>query len=207
MSTITPHAGQQATLRKTTMVLMSGMMLMSLVLTLGGCRSLGKSKADVYAEADSAFAPQTSLASEQPKQVPEYAKAAENPRPDASPQMNDSSIRLASAKIERVTPLRTLSASEDLDQIVGTAPGTVMLDFYADWCGPCRKQGKVLHELESFAAEHQAQIIKVDVDQHKAIAKQFDIGSLPTLVVIKDGEVVHRKVGLTDESRLRSMLQ
>lgn len=91
--------------------------------------------------------------------------------------------------------------------MIDSAPGTVLVDFYATWCGPCKTQGKILHRVEDFAAQNQARIIKVDVDQHKSLAKQLDVSTLPTLVVIKDGKVVDRRVGLNQESEIRKMLR
>ncbi|QDT08129.1 thioredoxin family protein [Planctomycetes bacterium K23_9] len=178
-----------------------------------GCRSSDVSNA-ALADAEMPMPDQNApeaVASERPS----YAQSNDGPT-----NADNKNIQLASARLNqssdeanRVAPssklvtLRTLGAEDNFQQIVSDAPGVVLVDFYADWCGPCRKQGKVLHGLESFAAQNNAQIIKVDVDQHKAIAKQFAVASLPTLVVIKNGKVVDQKVGLTSESRLRSMLQ
>ncbi|MEC8557334.1 MAG: thioredoxin domain-containing protein [Planctomycetota bacterium] len=106
----------------------------------------------------------------------------------------------------RVPVLHTLGPGESLDQIVQQAPGVVLLDFYADWCGPCRKQGKTLHQLESTANQLGATIIKVDVDQHKEVAQRFQAERLPTLVVLKGGRAVKRKIGLTDRQTLSSWL-
>ena len=112
-----------------------------------------------------------------------------------------------SAAAQRSVPvLHTLARGESLDQIVQQAPGVVLLDFYADWCGPCRKQGKTLHQLEATAKQLGATIIKVDVDQHKKIAQRFQAERLPTLVVLKKGQTLKRKVGLTDSRTLSSWL-
>ena len=109
--------------------------------------------------------------------------------------------------MNKVPTLHTLQSGEDITDMIKGAPGTVLVDFYADWCGPCKTQGKVLHKVEEFAAQNQARIIKVDVDAHKALAKQLDVTTLPTLLVIKDGKVVDRKVGLNQEPQIRKMLQ
>ena len=103
--------------------------------------------------------------------------------------------------------MRTLAAGEDLMAAVESAPGPVLVDFYADWCGPCRTQGKVLHELESFAAANRAQIIKVDIEKHPVLAKQFQVASLPTLMVIKNGEITAREMGLKRAEEVRNLLR
>lgn len=164
-----------------------------------------------------------------PAQTPQYqansTPAAQPPQvgaapafPPQQPAQRPVSAQMASAQnvaygnvqpaaARRSVPvLHTLGPGESLDQIVQQAPGVVLLDFYADWCGPCRKQGKTLHQLESTANQLGATIIKVDVDQHKEIAQRFQAERLPTLVVLKDGRTVKRKIGLTDSKTLSSWL-
>lgn len=81
-----------------------------------------------------------------------------------------------------------------------------MVDFYADWCGPCKKQAQVLHQLEGTAAQHGATIVKVNVEEHPQLQQQFRITSLPTLLVMKDGKLVQRKKGLTQADQLAQWL-
>jgi thioredoxin 1 len=103
--------------------------------------------------------------------------------------------------------IRTLQAGEDLSELVDDTQGVVLLDFYADWCGPCRKQSKVLHEVEEFASDCNAQIIKVNVDDHRDLAKKYQVSSLPTLLAVKDGTVRRKKTGLTDRHEIEAMLR
>lgn len=102
--------------------------------------------------------------------------------------------------------LMTMGTSDDLFELVRNAPGIVLVDFYADWCGPCQVQSGILHELESTAAEHQASIIKVNIDQHKSLANQFQVSSLPTLMLIRDGEIIARKSGVADHQTVSTLL-
>ena len=104
------------------------------------------------------------------------------------------------------TPLTTLGPDDDLLKMVDQASGVVLLDFYADWCGPCRTQGGILHEMEDTASQNNAAIIKVDVDQHRQLARALNITSLPTLMLIKDGEVIDRQIGLADHERVAALL-
>ena len=117
------------------------------------------------------------------------------------------SAQLASASAPyQQRSLVTLKPGENLDDLLSAAPGTVLLDFYADWCGPCRQQGKILHDLEITAARHSASIVKVDVDKHPKLKKQYNVSALPTLVVIRNGQVVSRQRGLADRQKIAAWL-
>lgn len=113
--------------------------------------------------------------------------------------------RVAAASIGRARVM-TLGPNDDLAKLVKAAPGVVLIDFYADWCGPCRTQGEILHGLKATASLHNASIIKVNVDQHEAIAGVLKVSSLPTLVLVKDGKIIERKTGLADEREVSVML-
>jgi len=104
-------------------------------------------------------------------------------------------------------PLITLRHDQDLAKLVREAPGVVLIDFYATWCGPCARQGKVLSELEGFASEIKASIIKIDVDQHKSLADIFDVSALPTLMLVKNGKIVDRQLGLANRTRVTELLK
>ena len=76
----------------------------------------------------------------------------------------------------------------------------LIVDFYADWCGPCQMMEPV---LETIAAETEATVLKVDVDAFQALAAEHDVRGVPTLKVYANGEPVNRLVGYQDESNLR----
>ena len=81
----------------------------------------------------------------------------------------------------------------------------VLIDFYADWCGPCRMLGPVIEEL---AAEHpEYAIAKVNVDNCPEISQQFGVMSIPTLVVLKGGEEVNRAVGSRPKAQILKLLE
>lgn len=79
----------------------------------------------------------------------------------------------------------------------------VLVDFWATWCGPCRRQAPIVEELagEGFA------VGKVDVDAQPALAQQYRIMSIPTLLVFKGGQEVKRLVGLTSKEVLKGSLE
>lgn len=86
------------------------------------------------------------------------------------------------------------------------ASGTVLVDFSADWCGPCRMLAPIL-ELLAQQMKDTVTVIKVDVDQSQSIAMQYDISSVPTLILFKDGVVKHRVVGLKDLASLKNLIE
>ena len=103
--------------------------------------------------------------------------------------------------------LITLGRTEQFNEIVQQAPGVVLVDFYADWCKPCQKQGEILKGLGTTASANQAQIVKVNVDQRPALAQKFQANALPTLLVLKRGKVVERRQGLTNAAEITSLLK
>lgn len=116
-------------------------------------------------------------------------------------------VQQVSHQTETESPaLITLGPKDSLVQIIEQAQGNVLIDFYADWCGPCKKQARTLHELEPIAAKVDALIVKIDVDQHTDLANQFQVTSLPTLVLVKDGSVVERLTGYANAARVESLL-
>ena len=82
----------------------------------------------------------------------------------------------------------------------------VLLDFYADWCGPCKMLAPVLHEI----AEENADTLKVgkiNVDEQMELAMRFQVSSIPMLVVFKDGKAVAKSVGYRPKSEIAAMVE
>jgi len=84
------------------------------------------------------------------------------------------------------------------------ADGVVLVDFYADWCGPCKQLEPI---VESIAAGTDATVAKVDIDANQGLAAQYGVRSVPTLLLFADGEQVEQLVGLQQEPRLRSLVE
>ena len=81
---------------------------------------------------------------------------------------------------------------------------TVLLDFYADWCGPCRMVAPIVHEI----ADEREDIVvgKINVDEQPELAQAFGVMSIPTLVVLKNGEVVNQAMGARPKAQILAML-
>ena len=84
--------------------------------------------------------------------------------------------------------------------------GVVLVDFYADWCGPCKMLGPVLEDL-SKEYEGKATIVKVNVDDEGELASQFGVMSIPNLFLLKDGEIVKNVVGYQPKAALKKLIE
>ncbi|MEF8840360.1 MAG: thioredoxin [Haloarculaceae archaeon] len=99
-------------------------------------------------------------------------------------------------------PVR-VTGPDHLDELVADG-GVVLVDFYADWCGPCKMLEPVVERL---AAETTATVAKVDVDSQQGIASRYQVQGVPTLYLFAGGEQVERLVGARDEATLRSLIE
>lgn len=86
-----------------------------------------------------------------------------------------------------------------------TGEGLVLVDFWATWCGPCKMIAPVLEELDAELGD-KVKIVKLDVDENQETASQFGVMSIPTLIVLKDGEAVDKAVGFQPKEALAELL-
>jgi thioredoxin 1 len=83
--------------------------------------------------------------------------------------------------------------------------GVAVVDFWAEWCGPCRLIGPIIEELSS-QYDGKAVIGKVNVDENPEISMKYSIRSIPTILILKNGEVVDKQVGLTTKAALEAKI-
>ena len=93
---------------------------------------------------------------------------------------------------------------DNFQELVMNGDREVLLDFWAPWCGPCRMVGPIVDEI----AEERKDVLvgKVNVDEEMALASQFQVISIPTLVVLRNGQVVNRVVGARPKDAIVSLL-
>ncbi|HOP65866.1 MAG TPA: thioredoxin [Bacilli bacterium] len=77
-----------------------------------------------------------------------------------------------------------------------------LVDFYADWCGPCKMLAPILEELKE-----EIKIVKVNVDENQEIAMRYGVMSIPTLIFFKDGKVIHQMIGFSTKEDLLAVIK
>lgn len=85
------------------------------------------------------------------------------------------------------------------------ATGVTLVDFYADWCGPCRMIAPIVEELSN-ELQGQAKIAKLDIENAQKVTASFGVTSIPTIILFKDGKEVQRIVGLKGKDDLKDMI-
>ena len=93
----------------------------------------------------------------------------------------------------------------DFNSEVLKASGAVVVDFWAEWCGPCRMIGPALEEL-SGALDGKVKIVKLNVDENPATAQKYGVMSIPTLMIFKNGELASRQVGAAPKQKLEQWI-
>lgn len=91
--------------------------------------------------------------------------------------------------------------SENFESEVLNANEKVLVDFYADWCGPCKMMAPVIEELAE-ELQGRAKVGKINVDESTDTATQYDVMSIPTIIIFKNGKEVKRFIGVRDKQEL-----
>ena len=105
---------------------------------------------------------------------------------------------MASEKVLHLT-------DSDFEETIKNSATPVLVDFWAEWCGPCRRIAPIIDEL---AAQYEGKlsVAKVNIDEHQDAATQFGVSSIPTLIIFKNGEVAGTKVGALSRSQLAAFV-
>lgn len=95
--------------------------------------------------------------------------------------------------------------NDDYEKEVLNKKGLVLVDFYANWCGPCMMLSPILEEIANSRSGYD--IIKVDVDESPEIAEKLEIDTIPTMVIYKDGKICKKIIGLMEKDEIVEILE
>lgn len=107
--------------------------------------------------------------------------------------------------LHAVTGFGAQPTSAQLEKTFGPLRGPAMVDFYADWCGPCQHQSPIIDSLANSYAGR-VTFLRVNVDNHPHLAQAYGVSAIPALMVFKNGKRTWHTVGLTQEPKLRAVL-
>ena len=98
--------------------------------------------------------------------------------------------------------MKVIKESEFINEI---NEGLVLVDFYADWCGPCKMLSPILEEIND--EDENVKIIKVNIDDSRFLAKYYQIQSIPTLILLKDGQFLNRMTGFRPKKIIKELIE
>ena len=101
--------------------------------------------------------------------------------------------------------MKEITSSEQFQQEVLNSANPVFVDFWAEWCDPCRSVSPVVEDLSKEYGD-KIDFVKINVDDNGEIAHKFNVLSIPTLAIFKDGEVVAQKVGAATKESFKTMI-
>jgi len=96
--------------------------------------------------------------------------------------------------------------TEDFERTVMQSAEPVVVDFWAEWCGPCKALAPVLDKLAE-KYDGRLRVVKCNIDEHQEVAMQYGIMSIPNLIFFKDGQVVDQSVGFANENSLSAKIE
>ncbi len=98
--------------------------------------------------------------------------------------------------------MKVINESEFVNEV---KDGLVLVDFYAEWCGPCKMLSPVLEQINK--ENKDVKVVKVNIDASRSIASYYQIQSIPTLVLLKDGEFIRRMIGFNPKKKIEEFIE
>lgn len=114
---------------------------------------------------------------------------------------NNKFMQIAASRFYSSEVIFSIESSEEFDEKVMNSPNPILVDFYADWCSPCQQLGPRL-EAKVSSLGGQVSLAKINVDEVGNLADEFEVSSIPTIIGIKDGEVISKFEGMVDDETL-----
>ena len=116
-------------------------------------------------------------------------------------EVDGEKIKVIGSSIEKTTGIK--GTKENFEAEVLKAEGIVVVDFGANWCGPCKSLVPILDEVVE--EDPSKKIVKVDIDEEEELAAQYKIMSVPTLLVFRNGEIIDKSVGLIQKHEVKAL--
>lgn len=105
---------------------------------------------------------------------------------------------------ERINVMSVININNENFNLINESNKPVLIDFYADWCGPCQMLSPIIHEIAD--AREDILVAKINVDENPELSQKFGVFSIPSLFVLKNGEVVDQSVGFRPKAAILRML-
>ena len=110
------------------------------------------------------------------------------------------------AKTKKVAPLILLDETSHFEPLQKIIQGRILLDFHATWCGPCKQLGQILDEIVATEELGTSVMLKIDIDQHPELARKFNVETVPKLVLLENGKILHEQAGMANRETIISWL-
>lgn len=94
--------------------------------------------------------------------------------------------------------------NQDFEKEVLQNEKEVLIDFYADWCGPCKMLAPIIEEIAK--ENEKVKVVKINVDESEDLAMKYQVMSIPTLIIMKNGQIIKRSVGFVEKDEILNMI-
>ena len=98
--------------------------------------------------------------------------------------------------------MKVINESEFVNEV---REGLVLIDFYAEWCGPCKQISKILEQINR--ENRNVKVVKVNIEDSRNLASYFQVQSIPTLVLLKDGEFINKMIGFNPKKKIEDFIE